>query len=120
MQIWVDAPPEVQEYIKNESFSRSDNICCGEGGDYITETENKHIKGHISPGVPSTAHQWIKASRNHEMLQWNCCTAFEKSSLKAIQIFNKDLYLNLTMKYKHFDIWFVTQEFLLNLMMRSH
>ena len=39
-----------------------------EGGDCITETENKHIKGHLSPGVPAIAH-WIKASRNYEMLQ---------------------------------------------------
>ena len=47
MQIRVEAPPEVQEYImKNESFSGSGNIYHGEGGDYITETENKHIKGH--------------------------------------------------------------------------
>ena len=82
MQIRVEAPPEVQEYImKNESFSRSGDTYRGEGGDYITETENKHIKGHLSPGVPSIAH-WIKASRNHEMLQRNRGSVFEKSSLK--------------------------------------
>ena len=49
MQIRVEAPPEVQEcIIKNESFSRSGNTYHGEGGDYITETENKHVKGHKS------------------------------------------------------------------------
>ena len=63
MQVRVEAPPEVQEYImKNESFSGSGNTYHGEGGDYIPETENKHIKGHQSPGVPSIAHC-------HKMLQ---------------------------------------------------
>ena len=34
MQIGVEAPPHIQEYImKNESFSRSGNTYCGEGGD---------------------------------------------------------------------------------------
>ena len=67
--------------MKNESFSRSGDTYCGEEGDYIIETENRHIKGHLNPGVPCIAH-WIKASRNHEMLQQNCCSVFEKSSLK--------------------------------------
>ena len=43
-------------------------IYCDEGGDFTTETETKHIKGHLSPGVPSIVHS-VKASRNHEMLQ---------------------------------------------------
>ena len=54
--------------MKNESFSRSGDTYRGEEGDYIIETENKHIKGHLNPGVPYIAH-WIKASINHEMLQ---------------------------------------------------
>ena len=68
MQIRVEVPPEAQYIMRNEPFSRSGNTCCGEGGEYITETENKHIKRHVSPGVPSIAH-WIKASRNDKMLQ---------------------------------------------------
>ena len=54
MKINIEAPLEVQEYIiKNESFSRSCNTYCGEVGDYITKTENKHTKEHLSPGVPN-------------------------------------------------------------------
>ena len=54
--------------IRVEAPTRSGDTYCGEEGDYIIETENKHIKGHLNPGVPYIAH-WIKASRNHEMLQ---------------------------------------------------
>ena len=44
MQVRVEAPPDVQEYImKNESFSRSGDTYHGEGGDYLTETENKQV-----------------------------------------------------------------------------
>ena len=53
----------------------------GEGGDYIKENENEHIKGYLGPGVP-TLQNWIKASRNHEQLQANCVAVFERSDLK--------------------------------------
>ena len=72
----------VQEYImENETFSRSGNTYCNEGGDFTTATENKHIKGHLDPGVPSIVH-WVKASRNHEMLQRNSHSVFKKLNLK--------------------------------------
>ena len=52
MQIRVEAFPKVQEYImKNESFSRSGDTYRGVEGDYISETENKHVKGHLGPGI---------------------------------------------------------------------
>ena len=51
MKIRVEAPPEVQKYIEdNEAFSRSGDPNRGEGGDYITENENRHLKSHLSPG----------------------------------------------------------------------
>ena len=62
MKIRVEALAEVRNFInQNESFSRSDDSCRGEGGDYITEIENKHLKSHLSPGIP-TVNSWIKAS----------------------------------------------------------
>ena len=54
MKIRVEAPAEVHNFInQNKSFSRSCNPCRGEGGDYITESENKHLKSHRSPGIPT-------------------------------------------------------------------
>ena len=68
MKLRVEAPAEVRNFInQNESFSRSGDPCRGEGGNYITETENKHLKSHLPPGVP-TVNSWIKASRNHAIL----------------------------------------------------
>ena len=63
--------------------------------DYITETDNKHIKGHLSSGVPSLAH-YIKASRNHKMLQRNHHHVFEKSSLK-----DRNLQQSPIFKFNH-------------------
>ena len=64
----LECPKEVYDFITgNESFSRSGNEYRGEGGDFITENENKHIKGHLGSGVPTLQH-WIRASRNHEKL----------------------------------------------------
>ena len=84
IQIRVEAHLEVQEYImKIKTLSRSDNTYRGEEGNYITETK-KLIKGHLHPGVSSIAH-WIKASRNHEVLQLNRRSVLEKSSLKDLQ-----------------------------------
>ena len=84
IQIRVEAHLEVQEYImKIKSLSRSGDTYRGEDGDYTTETE-KLFKGHLRPGVSSIAH-WIKASRNHEVLQRNRHSVLEKSSLKDLQ-----------------------------------
>ena len=55
-----ETPKEVFEFITgNKSFSRSGNEYRGEDGDYITENENKHIKWHLGPGVP-TLQYWIR------------------------------------------------------------
>ena len=82
MKLCVEAPAEVRNFInQNESFSRSGGPCRGEGGDYITETENKHLKSHLPPGVP-TVNSWIKASRNHAILTKNRDAVFTKASLK--------------------------------------
>ena len=82
MKIPVEASAEVRNFInQKESFSRSGDPCRGEGGDYITETENKHLKSHFSPGIP-TVNRWIKASRNHAILTKNRDTVFAKASLK--------------------------------------
>ena len=75
MKIHVEAPAEVCNFI------RSGDPCRGEGGDYITETENKHLKSHLPPGIP-TVNSWIKASRNHVILTKNWDALFTKASLK--------------------------------------
>ena len=49
----------------NESFECYGDHFRGEGGDYVTETENKHVKSHLSPGVP-TLNSWVVASKNHK------------------------------------------------------
>ena len=82
MKIRVEALAEVRNFInQNESFSRSGDSCRGEGGDYITEIENKHLKSHLSPGIP-TVNSWIKASWNHVILTKNRGAVFTKASLK--------------------------------------
>ena len=53
----------------------------GEGGNYVTKIENKHLKSHLSPGVP-TRNRWIVTSRNYKTLKSNCDVAFEKEELK--------------------------------------
>ena len=78
----LEAPKEVYDFITGkESFLRSGDEYRGEGGDYITENENKYIKGHLGPAVPTLQH-WIRASRNHEKLQANRATVFERAGLK--------------------------------------
>ena len=78
----LEAPKEVYDFITgNESFSRSGDEYRGKGGDYIKENENKHIKGHLGPGVPTLQHG-IRASRNHEELQANCVAGFKRAGLK--------------------------------------
>ena len=82
MKIRTLAPKEVQKYIeKNETFSRSGDHCHGEDGDYVTETENKHLKSHLAPGV-SKYHPWVAASRNHSLLTSNRDVVFQMASMK--------------------------------------
>lgn len=53
MKVRVLAPPQVQNCFKNnEAFSRTGNNFRREGEDYITETENKHLKNNFPKGVP--------------------------------------------------------------------
>ena len=54
--------------VHRKPFDLPNNEYRGEGGDFITENANKHIKGHLGSGVPTLQH-WIRASRNHEKLQ---------------------------------------------------
>ena len=82
MKEWLEAPKEVYDFITgNKSFSRSGDEYRGEGGDYRTENENKHIKCHLGPGIPTLQH-WIRASWNHEKLQANHTAVFERGGLK--------------------------------------
>ena len=68
MRIRGEALNAIKEYIKrNESFDRSNDHKRAEGGDYITETKNKHLEGHLSPGVP-TIQNWVIASSIHGKL----------------------------------------------------
>ena len=85
----------IYDFItSNKSFSRSSDEY-REGGDYITENENKHIKGHLGPRV-STFQHWVTASRNHDKLQASHEAVFETASLK-------DPRLQLSLIFK-FDI----------------
>ena len=71
MKIRVLAPEPVKEYMsKNESIAQSGDHCRGEGGDYITENENHHLKSHLPPSVPILNH-WVVAARNQKMLTDN-------------------------------------------------
>ena len=54
MRIQIEAPEKNKTFIsRNESYSRSGHPSKGEGGDYVTENENRHLKNHPSLGVPS-------------------------------------------------------------------
>ena len=82
MKIRTLAPKEVQKYTEqNEAFSRSGDHCRGEGADYVMETENKHLKLQLAPGVPKY-HQWLVASRNHSLLTLNRDFVFHMVSMK--------------------------------------
>ena len=82
MRIRVEAPTEVKLYIKhNESFDRYGDHFRGECGDYVTEIENKYLKSHLSPEVP-TLNSWVVASRNHKTLKSNRDAVFKKAKLK--------------------------------------
>ena len=82
MRIRAEVPDAVKECIKrNESFDRSNDHTRGESGDYITETENKHLKGRLSLGVP-TVQNWVIASTIHGRLQHNRNVIYEKKGIK--------------------------------------
>ena len=88
----LEAPKEVYDFITgNKSFSRSGDEYRGEGGEYITENENKHIKGHLGPGVPTLQH-WIRASRHHEKLQANRAAVFERADLKDPRLQSSSIF----------------------------
>ena len=54
MRIRVEAPTKVKLYVKrNEPFDRYGDYFWEEGGDYVTKIKNKHLKSHLSPGVPT-------------------------------------------------------------------
>ena len=103
MKIRTLAPPEIRSYIEeNESFSRSGDSFRGEGGDYIIETENKHLKSNLPPGVPKFS-SWVMASRIHEKMQANRNAVFEKACFKdpgkqQSSIFNFDLEVQMVRK----------------------
>ena len=52
----------------------------GEGGDYVTENENRHLKSHLSPSVPSLKN-WQEAARNHNILTKNREMLFKRLSI---------------------------------------
>ena len=93
MKIRVQTLKELADYIgRNESFSRSGDTLRGEGGDYVTEKENRHLKSHLPPGVP-TLQSWIISSRNHQKLVKNREEVFKKAGVtdpatKSNSIFN--------------------------------
>ena len=45
---------------------RSGDHSKGEVADHVTESENRHLKSHLSPGVPSLKN-WQEAARNHNI-----------------------------------------------------
>ena len=71
MQIQIEAPEEIKTFIsRNESYSRSGDPSKGEGGNYVTENENRYLKSHLSPGLPSLKN-WQEAARNHNIFTKN-------------------------------------------------
>ena len=50
----IRSTKEIKTFIsRNESYSRSGDPSKGEGGDYVTKNDNRYLKSHLSPGVPS-------------------------------------------------------------------
>ena len=81
MKIRFQTPREVADYIsRNESFCRSGDTLRGEGGDYLAENENRHLKSHLPPGVP-TLQCWNISRRNHQKLVKNCEEVFKKAGV---------------------------------------
>ena len=72
---------EIKTFIStNESYSRSGGPSKGEGGDYVTENENRHLKSHLSPGVPFLKN-WQEAARNYNILTKNIKMLFKRLSI---------------------------------------
>ena len=54
MKVHVLAPPPVEYYLKNnEAFFRIRNPFREKEGNYITETEYKHLKNNLCSGMPT-------------------------------------------------------------------
>jgi hypothetical protein len=82
MKIRVEAPEEVRDYIRrNEAFSRTGDSTRGEGGDYVTEAENRTLKNNLPPGVP-TEESWRVASRLDRHLKKLRTSVFERARIK--------------------------------------
>ena len=81
MQTRIEAPKDIKAYIEcNESFSRSGDETRGQGGDYVTEEENRDLKNCLPPGIP-TLQSWQWASRCNMMLKQNRRSVFARASL---------------------------------------
>lgn len=92
----VEAPEELKKYITdNESFSRSGDPFRGEGGDFITEGENRTLKSNLSPGIP-TLKSWVASSRCSKPLAVNRKAVFQRAGVEdpgseGSSIFNHEL-----------------------------
>ena len=79
-RVRIEAPEEITFISRIESYSRSGDPSNREGGDYVTENENRHLKSHLSPGVPSLKN-WQEAARNHDILTKNREMLFKRLSI---------------------------------------
>ena len=71
----------MKEYIKShESYSASGDDFKGDGGDYIVEAENRNLKSHLPPGIPSLKN-WIISSRCDKYLKNNRCAVFSRAGI---------------------------------------
>lgn len=70
-----------------------------EGGDYVTENENRSLKNHLPPGVP-TSENWVMASRCHRTLKKIRKNVFDLSGISEndsvnlaneIQLFRREI-----------------------------
>jgi hypothetical protein len=65
------APIEIKEFIENnEAYSRSGKQHVAEGGNYITENENRALKSHLPPGVPTLKNKSLLPSDSTYSCQW--------------------------------------------------
>lgn len=82
MTVRTAAPSEVRDFItNNEAYSRSGEPNKGEGGDYITENENRALKSQLPPDVP-TLNSWVETSRNDENLKQNRKSVFQRLGIR--------------------------------------
>lgn len=100
MLIRTNAPEQVLQYIElNESFSRSGDDCKGEGGDYVTESQNRSLKSILPPGKP-TVKDWQTSSRCHNLLSENRNNVFSRLGLKdpgdeSTGIYNNEIEIQM-------------------------